>query len=45
MQVNEQIDKLDTMDLKDPYQEFNKLTIRAQKITNILKEEYLDKKV
>jgi len=44
IQVNEQIDKLDTMDLKDPYQEFNKLTNRAKKITDILKEEYIDKK-
>ena len=44
IQVNEQIDKLDTMDLKDPYQEFNKLTTRAKKMTDILQEEYLSKK-
>lgn len=44
IQVNEQIDKLDTMDLKDAYQEFNKLTIRAKKVTDILQEEYLSKK-
>ena len=42
-QVNKSIPKLDTIDLKDPYQEFNKLTNRAKAITEIVDEEYISK--
>lgn len=35
---------LNTTDLKDPTQEFTKLFNRAMSITNIVKNEYIDKK-